>query len=183
MLIDASKSFLLVIDMQERLLPVMAGAAEVERRALIVIKAAKSLNVPVLASEQYPKGLGPTVPSVKAAIGNADVFEKLSFSCWRDEAFKKHLTGLHEGGRPQAIIAGIESHVCVLQTAVDLAQAGFAVFAVADALSSRAVSSFELARERMRQEGVGLVNTEMVIFELLGKAGSAEFKELSGLIK
>ncbi len=183
MLIDPAKSFLLVIDMQERLLPVMAGAAEIERRALILIKAAKAMYVPVLASEQYPKGLGPTVPSVREAIGNAPVFEKLSFSCWRDEAFKDHLTGLHEDGRPQAIVAGIESHVCVLQTAVDLAQAGFAVFAVADALSSRAPSSFDLALARMRQEGVEMVNTEMVIFELLGKAGTAQFKELSGMIK
>ena len=183
MLIDAAKSFLLVIDMQERLLPVMAGAADIERRSLLLIKAAKALNVPVLASEQYPRGLGPTVPSVKQAIGNAPVFEKLSFSCWRDEAFKGHLTGLHEGGRPQAIIAGIESHVCVLQTAVDLAQAGFAVFAVSDALSSRAVSSLELAEKRMRQDGVEMINTEMAIFELLGKAGTPQFKELSGLIK
>lgn len=183
MLIDPAKSFLLVIDMQDRLLPVMAGAAEVERRALILIKAAKAMNVPVLASEQYPKGLGPTVPAVREAIGNAPIFEKLSFSCWRDEAFKDHLTSLHEGGRPQAIVAGIESHVCVLQTAIDLAQAGFAVFAVADALSSRALSSVELAQDRMRQDGVEMVNTEMAIFELLGKAGTAQFRELSGLIK
>ena len=183
MLMDASKSFLLIVDMQERLLPVMAGATELERRVLILIKAAKALNVPVLASEQYPKGLGPTVAPVKEAIGNAPVFGKLSFSCWRDEVLKEHLTGLHEGGRPQAIIAGIESHVCVLQTAADLAQAGFAVFAVADALSSRSLTSLELAEERMRQEGVEIVNTEMAIFELLGKAGTPQFKELSGLIK
>lgn len=183
MLISADKSFLLVIDMQERLLPVMAGAAEIERRAVIVIKAAKAMNLPVMASEQYPKGLGHTVPLIREEIGNAPVFEKLSFSCWRDEAFKEHLTGLHEGGRPQAIVAGIEAHVCVLQTAVDLAQAGFAVFAVADAMSSRAPSSAALAEDRMRQEGVKMVNTEMVVFELLGQAGTAQFRELSALIK
>ena len=183
MLISAEKSFLLLIDMQERLLPVMTGAAEVERRATVVIKAARTLNLPLMASEQYPKGLGHTVAPLKAEIGNALVFEKLSFSCWRDDAMKAELSRLHDGGRPQAIVAGLEAHVCVLQTAIDLAQAGFAVFAVADAMSSRAPSSVGLAQDRMSQAGVQIVNTEMVVFELMGKAGTAEFRELSNLIK
>ena len=183
MLIDAAKSFLLLIDMQERLLPAMAEAQEVERRCIIVLKAARRLGVPVAVSEQYPRGLGHTVAPLRVEIGNAPVFEKLAFSCWRDEALKSHLISHHEQGRPQAILAGIEAHVCVLQTAIDLAQAGFAVFAVADATSSRAPASRDLALQRMRQEGVEVVNTEMVVFELLGRAGTAEFRELSGLIR
>ena len=183
MLIDARKSFILLVDMQERLLPAMAGAQEVERRCTIILKAARQLAVPVAVSEQYPKGLGHTVAPLKAELGNAPVFEKSAFSCWRDEALKQHLIDHHEQGRPQVIVAGIEAHVCVLQTAIDLAQAGFAVFAVADAMSSRAASSVALAEARMRQQGVEVVNTEMVVFELLGKAGTAEFRDLSALIR
>ena len=183
MLLDAAKSFLLLVDMQERLLPAMAGGAEVERRCSILLTAAKRLGVPVVVSEQYPKGLGHTVPGLRENLGNAPIFEKMAFSCWRDAALKAHLVGYHEQGRPQAIVAGIEAHVCVLQSCIDLAQAGFAVFAVADAMSSRAATSAELAVARMRQQGVEVINTEMAVFELLGKAGTAEFKALSALIR
>jgi nicotinamidase-related amidase len=183
MLLEAAKSFVLLIDMQEKLLPAMAGGAEVERRCGTLIEAAKALHVPVMASEQYPKGLGHMVPGLGQALGNAPVFEKTAFSCWRDEALKTALIGKHEAGRPQAIVAGIEAHVCVAQTALDLAAAGFAVFAVADAMSSRVPASAILAAERMRQDGVAVVNTEMVVFELLGRAGTPEFKALSALIR
>ena len=183
MLIDASKSSLLIVDVQERLLPAMAEGAHAVSRCLILLKAAKVLDVPVAISEQYPKGLGHTVEALKADIGNAQVFEKLSFSCWRDDAIKAKLIKLHDIGRPQVIVAGIEAHVCVAQTALDLAQAGFGVFVVADAVSSRVESSKTLALARMAQSGVDVINTEMAVFELLGKAGTPAFKELSTLIK
>jgi isochorismate hydrolase len=183
MLISADRSSLLLIDIQERLLPAMAGAQELERRCSILLKAAKRLNVPIAVSEQYPKGLGATVAPLREHLGNAPVFAKTEFSGWRNEALRTHLIALHEAGRPQVVVAGVEAHVCVLQTAIDLAQAGFAVFAVADAIASRAPASVALAQERMRQAGVAIVNTEMAVFELLGRAGSAEFMELSGLIK
>jgi nicotinamidase-related amidase len=183
MLIDRTKCSLLLIDMQERLLPAMAHAKETEARAAILIKAAKTLDVPIAASEQYPKGLGHTVPALKEEIGNAPVFEKTAFSCWRDATIKKHLIAAFEHGRPQVLIAGVEAHVCVLQTAVDLAQAGFGVSVAADATSSRKEMSADLAVDRLRQNGVAVVNTEMAVFELLGEAGTAAFKELSRLIK
>ena len=183
MLLDAAKSTLLLIDLQERLLPAMTGREEVERRCAILLKAAKALELPVTVSEQYPNGLGHTVPGLLAEAGTAPVFEKLSFSCWKDAALKAHLIDHHERQRPLVIIAGIEAHVCVLQTAIDLAAAGFGVFAVADAISSRAPSSVALALDRMRDAGVQVVNTEMVVFELLGKAGTAEFKVLSALVR
>ena len=144
---------------------------------------AKALEIPVTVSEQYPKGLGHTVAGLAPEIGNAPVFEKLSFSCWKDAALKAHMIGHHERQRPLVIIAGIEVHVCVLQSAIDLAAAGFGVFAVADAMSSRAEESKLLAQERMRQNGVAIVNTEMVVFELLKQAGTAEFKALSALVR
>ena len=183
MLVDTKKSTLLLVDVQERLLPAMTGGAEVEARCAILLKAARALDVPVAVSEQYPKGLGRTTRTLTAEIGNAPVFEKLAFSCWRDKAIKDHLIAQHEAGRPLVILAGIESHVCVMQTAADLSAAGFGVFAVADAMASRAPSSHALALERMRGNGVAVVNTEMVVFELLGQAGTAEFKALSALVK
>lgn len=183
MLLSSTNSSLLVIDMQERLLPAMTGGQEALARCGILIAAAKALGLPVAVSEQYPKGLGHSVPAIKEKIGNAPVFAKTEFSGWRNEALKTHLIALHEGGRPQVVVAGIEAHVCVLQTAIDLAQAGFAVFAVADAIASRAPASVILAEERMRQAGVAVVNAEMVVFELLGKAGTEEFRELSMLVR
>jgi nicotinamidase-related amidase len=140
-LIDAAKSSLLIVDVQERLLSVMADAKGVLKQAAILLKAAKALDLPVAVSEQYPKGLGHTVEILVQDIGNAPVFEKSSFSCWRDEGLRKHFTAQHDGGRPQVIMAGIEAHVCVAQTAIDMAQAGFGVFVVADAVSSRAETS------------------------------------------
>ena len=181
MLLDAAKSSLLLIDVQERLLPAMLGPEQILARCKILVAAATTLGLPVTISEQYPQGLGPTVQAL--TDNKALVFEKLSFSCWRDDALKARFVTLHEGGRPLVIVAGIEAHVCVLQTCFDLAHAGFGVFAVSDAMSSRSPLSVDLATERMRSSGVEVINTEMAVFELLGKAGTAQFKELSGLIK
>jgi nicotinamidase-related amidase len=180
-LLDASKSSLLIVDVQDRLLPAMADGNSVVARTKILQAAAKELDVPVTISEQYPKGLGHTVPEL--ANNETKVFEKLAFSCWRDEAMREHFIKLHEGGRPQVIVSGIEAHVCVLQTAIDLAQAGFATYVVADAVASRKAQSAELAFGRMAASGVQVINTEMAVFELLGKAGGTAFKVLSGLIK
>ena len=181
MLLEAKKSSLLVVDVQERLLPAMADGDAVLRHCGILLQAAATLNVPVTISEQYPKGLGPTVAGLRS--NQASVFEKMTFSCWREAGLKQHFIDLHEGGRPLVVIAGIEAHVCVLQTAIDLRAAGFGVFLVADAVSSRQQRSAELALERMRDIGVQVASTEMVVFEWLEKAGTPEFKVLSKLIK
>jgi nicotinamidase-related amidase len=180
-LLDAAKSSLLIVDVQDKLLPAMAEDNSVVARTNILQAAAKELEFPVTISEQYTKGLGRTVAEL--ASNDAKVFEKLAFSCWRDEALRAHLTSLHENGRPQVIVAGIEAHVCVLQTVVDLAQAGFAAYVVADAVASRKTASVDLALKRMADVGVQVINTEMAVFELLGKAGSPAFKTLSTLIR
>lgn len=181
MLLDASKASLLVIDIQERLLPAMADAGRVVAKTSILMTAARELALPVSISEQYPKGLGRSVPELQ--VNDARVFEKLSFSCWRDASMQQHFISLHECGRPLVVVAGIEAHVCVLQTCIDLANAGFGVFAVSDAMSSRAASSADLAFSRMRHANVEVVNTEMALFELLQKAGTPQFKALSTLIR
>ncbi len=181
MLLESSKASLLLIDIQERLLPAMAAPEQVVAQSTILQMAAKTLDLPVTISEQYSKGLGPTVQ--KLVDNNATVFEKLSFSCWRDDRMKQHFIQLHENGRPLVIVAGIEAHVCVMQTCIDLCNAGFGVFAVADAMASRKTASADLAIERMSAAGVSIVNTEMVVFELLERAGTPAFKSLSQLIK
>ena len=183
MLLDALKTSLLLVDVQERLLPAVANSEDVERRCGILVKAAKALAMPVTVSEQYSKGLGHTVPGLRVEIGNAPVLEKLTFSCWRDGRIKAEMIRHHDTGRPLVIVAGIEAHVGVLQTCIDLANAGFGVFAAADAMSSRHLPSVSLAQDRMRQAGVQIVNTEMVIFELLGRDGTAESQALSALVR
>jgi nicotinamidase-related amidase len=181
MLLKAAKASLLIVDVQERLLPAMAEPEQVLARTNILLKAAEELALPVTVSEQYPKGLGPTVAELRT--NSATVLAKTAFSCWRDDAIKKHMIGQYEAGRPQVVVVGIEAHVCVLQTCIDLAAAGFGVFAVQDAISSRKNESAALAFDRMRMNGVQVVNAEMALFELLEKAGTAQFKALSGLIK
>ena len=182
MLLNADSSHLLIIDVQTRLLPVMAAPERVSARCNILLAAADELDIPVTISEQYPKGLGPTDAALKLC-GHHKILEKTAFSCLRDEAIAERLNRMREDGRHQIVIGGIESHVCVLQTAADLTDAGFEVFVVADAVSSRKKGSVKLALARLRDEGVRIVNTEMALFEWLKRAGTNQFKTLSGLIK
>lgn len=180
MLIDHANAQLLLIDMQERLLPAMAAAERALKHAIILAKTARILDLPISVSEQYPKGLGHTVAPLKAEIGNTPVDEKVEFSCWKNTALRDRIM---QNNRAQVIVAGIEAHVCALQTAMDLKEAGYQVFAVADAMTSRAEPSAGLAFARMRDAGIAIVTTEMVLFEALGAAGTPEFKQLSALIR
>ncbi len=182
MLLNANSSHLMVIDVQARLLPAMAEAQQVTARGNILLAAARELDIPITITEQYPRGLGPTDAALALADDDA-VMEKIAFSCLRDQAIAARLEELRQDGRHQMVICGIESHVCVLQTTLDLADAGYETFVVADAVSSRAQNSVDLALARMRDEGVSIVNTEMAVFEWLKQAGTQQFKTLSALIK
>jgi nicotinamidase-related amidase len=185
MLIQRERSCLLIVDMQERLLPAMAGVEPLLHQAQILIRAAKRLDLPIVASEQYPKGLGGTVPALRSLLGNEiEPFPKTHFSCADDPDLRGRLQILaQEQGRDQAILLGVEAHVCVLQTALGLPRLGLAPFVVADAVASRKPESRQMALDRMARDGVEIVTAEMVLFEWLGKAGTAEFKELSALIR
>ena len=180
MLLDKAQSQLLIIDMQERLLPAMATPRAAEDHCRILMQAALTLDIPVTLSEQYPKGLGPTSANLLSWPGLTPPLEKLAFSCWRDTALNTRLAGFD---RRQILLAGIETHVCVLQSALDLAKSGFNVFVAADATSSRRDTNRVVALERMRQNGVTVITTEMAVFEWLERAGTTEFKSLSKLIK
>jgi nicotinamidase-related amidase len=180
MLIDRRRSALLVIDMQERLMPAMTGAEPATANAVRLMQAAGRLGVPVLVSEQYPKGLGRTVAPIGALAPTGAIAEKLSFSCLDDPGWRARFEHLHRG---QAIVAGVEAHVCVLQTALGLRAEGYETAVVADAVASRKAESRALALDRLRQNGVEIVTAEMVLFEWLGRAGTPEFKALSELIR
>jgi nicotinamidase-related amidase len=179
-LIDRRQSQMLIVDMQERLLPAIADAELVLKGCQRLTEAARRLGVPITVSEQYPQGLGTTVPGLNL---DATVLEKIEFSCTGNPALRDHLWRHRAEGRHHVVIAGIEAHVCVLQTAIDLSAEGADVFVVADAVGSRSVASAQLALERMRQAGVVVVNTEMVLFEWLQRADTPEFKDLLSLIK
>ena len=170
-----------MVDMQERLLPAIHDFERVIQKCALLLNVAEELDLPLIVTEQYPKGLGPTIAELESK--NASVFEKLSFSGFRDEKIRAHFKTLEDSGIKHVIVCGVEAHVCVLQTALDLKHAGFGVFVAADACSSRSLAAADLAMSRMRQAGVQVVDCEMAVFELIGKAGTPEFKALSALIK
>ena len=182
MLIHTKDSCLIVIDMQERLVPAMQAPARTIRNARVLITAAQELAVPVLLTEQYPKGLGHTVPELAkaAAAAKATILPKMHFSCMEDPGFA---AAFKATGRRQAVIAGMEAHICVMQTAVSMMDQGYEVFVVTDATSSRTLESEKACLDRLQASGAGIVTTEMVVFEWLGRAGTAAFKALLPLIK
>jgi nicotinamidase-related amidase len=138
------------------------------------------LGVPLLATEQYPAGLGPTIHSIREILKHSETIEKISFSCCGEPRF---LSALDDLGRKNVIICGIEAHVCVLQTVTDLAAKAYLPVVVADCISSRNSRDRELAIERMRTEGAVITTAESILFELAGVAGTGEFKSISRLVK
>ena len=184
MLLARDKSQLLIVDVQDKLLKAISGKDRVVERCVRLVRAARTLHIPITLSEQYPQGLGPTADPIRDALANAGfVADKVEFSCLRSEQLRERLQELRRQGRPQVVIGGIEAHVCVLQTAIDLESQGFEVFAVADAIGSRSKVSRRLAIGRLLTGGVDVVDSEMVLFEWLERAGTPEFKELQALIK
>jgi nicotinamidase-related amidase len=179
--LDRNDAFLMVIDVQERLCSAMPkdSLAALEKNASVLIRAAKRLDLPVVASEQYPKGLGPTVPSLRELLP-ADAMSKMEFSCGASKPIARHILGT---GRKQAIVVGMEAHVCVFQTVRDLLRGGFSVFVAQDAVISRTEANREVGLRLCEKAGATLTSTEAVLFDLLGVAGTPEFKELTALIK
>jgi nicotinamidase-related amidase len=184
MLLARDKSQLLIIDLQDKLLAAVSGKDRVLDRCVRLVQAAKALSVPITVSQQYPAGLGPTADALRDALGNAGpILDKVEFSCLRNEALRERLHDIRRRGRPQVVIGGIEAHVCVTQTAIDLEEQGFEAFVVADAVASRSKTSRKLALTRLLKAGADVVDSEMVVFEWLERAGTPEFKALQGLVK
>ncbi|WP_457093462.1 hydrolase [Microvirga sp. P5_D2] len=184
MLLSAQRSQFIVVDVQARLMPAIADADQVLANAGILLKAAGRLGVPVTVTEQYPKGLGTTVESVLEALPpEAVVFSKTTFSAAGDAAIAERIAALRGEGRDQLVICGAEAHVCVLQTALAFRNAGFNIFVVADAVSSRSQHSVNAACARLLHAGCHWVTTEMVVFEWMERAATDDFRALSPLIK
>jgi nicotinamidase-related amidase len=169
-----------VIDMQEKLLPHMFNNDEIITNSLKMINGLRIMNVPMVVTQQYTKGLGNTIDEVNKAIGNFSYIEKLTFSCYREPSFIKIM---NRSGKRNVIVMGIESHVCVLQTALDLLYNNFNPVVVTDATGSRKQNDMKTALWRMRDIGCILTTTESLLFELCMQAGTDEFKEISKLVK
>jgi nicotinamidase-related amidase len=181
-MLEPAKAVLVVIDVQEKLCAAMDAnvLAQLTKNAGILLECANELAVPVIFTEQYVKGLGPTLAVLKERAPAASCHEKLTFSCCGNEAFVEQLK---ESGRTQIIVTGMETHVCVLQTVIDLLDAGFNVHVVKDAVMSRSNDNRQTAIEVMVLAGAVPTCTEAVVFQLLKIAGTDSFKKLSKLVK
>lgn len=170
----------LMIDIQKRLFPVMYEKEKLMNNCLILTQGLSELNVPQIVSQQYTKGLGETLPEIKSAMPNFEYHEKRDFSCCDElEIVEK----IHESEAKNIIISGIESHVCVLQTAVDLKEAGLNPIVVIDCVSSRTKENLELAKERFRFEGIMMTSYESILFELTRSSKDTAFRAISKLVK
>lgn len=184
MLLSAKRSHLLVVDVQARLMPAIHGGDAVLGNIDVLLQAARRLGVPVTVTEQYPKGLGPSVDSVAAALpSDALVLPKTSFSAAGDEPIMARMASLRGEGRDQLVICGVEAHICVLQSALGLRNEGFEVAVVADAVSSRSVHSVNAACARLLHAGCHWVTTEMTVFEWMERAATEDFRALAPLFK
>jgi nicotinamidase-related amidase len=175
MLMSVENGSLLVVDVQDKLLRHIHDWQALLQNVIWLVRVARRMGVPVMASEQYPKGLGHTTPELARELPDGSVAEKAHFSC----AAAQCLPGLSGSERPQVVICGMESHVCVMQTAIELKAAGKDVFVVGDAVGSRSAADKACALDRMRDHGIRIVSREMVAFEWLRKAGTPLFKEIS----
>ncbi len=181
--LQRQEALLLVIDMQEKLMPVIDRADEVEANVERLVRGCHVLDVPALLTEQYVKGLGKTVPRVRRAFEETSGYapiEKMSFSAKGEGELVAALRGLR---KKQLLVAGVETHVCVYQGVADFLAAGYEVTLIADAVSSRRAENKEIALQRMAGEGAKLSSTEMALFELLGVAGTDEFAQILKLVK
>lgn len=180
MLMRAETSALIVIDVQERLCPVMDDPRRVLFNGARLLKGAALLDVPVLCTEQYPKGLGPTMIDLRALLPEGAVIEKTRFGAWDEAPFRERWRALD---RSQAVICGTEAHICVLQTALGLRAAGVEVFVVTDACGSRRPESEVAALTRLSAVGCHPVTTEMALFEWLGGKAHPSFKDINALVR
>ena len=180
--VEKKNAILVMIDLQGALVKAMESdvVTRVIRNSQILIAFAKEMGIPILITEQYPKGLGETIPEIKRDLEGVAPIEKMSFSCCQTDSFKGRM---EDSGRKEAILCGIEAHVCVLQTAAGLLQQGYGVHVVADAVCSRRELDWETGLRWMEKKGAMILTTEIIAFQLLKEAGTDEFKRLSRLLK
>ena len=179
-MLEASDTALAVIDVQGKLATLMHEKEKLYRNLSILVQGAAALELPILWLEQYPEGLGPTIPELAELLEGRHPLAKTCFSACGQPEFGRRL---EESGRKQVLLAGIETHICVYQTARDLRERGYEVEVVADAVSSRTPSNKRVGLEKMRAAGAGVTSVETALFELLREAGNPAFREIARLVK
>jgi len=179
-MLEIQDSCLVVIDVQGKLAQLMVDRDSLFKNIRILVQAAKILEIPILWCQQVPEALGPTVPEIAELLAGQEPIDKASFSCCGEERFSTALDAL---GREQVLLCGIETHVCVYQTAMDLMEGGLDVTVIADAVSSRTQQNKETALTRLSDEGAAISSTEMAVFELLKTARHPQFREIARLVR
>jgi nicotinamidase-related amidase len=174
--LERDRTALVVVDVQEGFRPVIGGFDELAHQTAILVQGARVLGLPVVVTEQYPKGLGSTIPEVAEHLDGIECHPKTVFSAPEAEGFDLD-------GRDQVVMCGIESHICVMQSALALLDRGLEVEVAADAVSSRSQQNKAIGLERMRMSGATITSVETALFELLGRAGTDEFKQIQGLVR
>ncbi len=180
--LDVDRAFVLVIDLQEKLVPLVRDHEQVVAAGAKLLDCVPIFELPVLATEQYPKGLGRTVQALGGRLekNNATVIEKAAFSAWAQPEVRKAILTMD---RPQVVLIGIEAHICIQQTTLDLISRDYDVFVCADAVGSRGRIDYEQALERMRKEGAFVTTVESVLFELCNRCDTAQFKTMLEVLK
>lgn len=180
MRLKASETVLIIVDVQERLAQVMERRGQVESAIGVLIRTAKLHDIPIILTQQYTKGLGPTVEALSSELKGVEPVEKINFSCCGEDPFTRALDAL---GRKKVVLTGMEAHICVLQTALDLLDSGYTVHLPWDAVCSRIDENRDAAMGFMERAGAFVTSAETVAFQILGKAGTPQFKEISSLLK
>jgi len=178
--LNSQEVALVILDIQEKLAAVMKYKEHVIDNCLHLIELARMLQIPIILTEQYPKGLGTTLPEIQEVLSDYAPFEKTGFDCCREDGF---LSLMASKGRKKILLTGMETHVCVLQTALGLMKEGYEVQVVRDAVCSRTKKNFKTGIEFMRNAGAVITGTETVLFQLLERAGTEPFKIISKRIK
>ena len=178
--IKKEDAVLVAVDFQEKLLPAMHDWEKVEKNMIKLSKGLNVLDVPKIVTQQYTKGLGPTVESIAQSLGTFEPVEKVSFSAYENETFRNQLNAL---GKRTVILTGIEAHICVEQTALDLLENGYLVALVSDCIESRDSKNKKVSIKRLRDAGVLITSCESVLYEMLGSAAAPQFKQISSIVK
>lgn len=180
--LEPEKCALLVVDIQENLMKVIHGREEVARKSALLIKAARVLDIPIVATTQYAVRIGPLVPEVMAELSGVKPLDKMEFSCFANAEIQKEVKSLPAKVNT-LIVCGVETHICIYQTVLGGLLSGYRMWVPGDAVSSRDPRNYESGLARMREMGAVIANTEMIIYDLLHKAGTPVFKELLPFLK
>jgi nicotinamidase-related amidase len=175
--LEADSCALVVVDIQEKLLPPIFNKEALLKNSQLLIRLAKILDLPIIVTTQYSKGLGSTVPEIASLLEDVPAFDKLEFSCFGSDQFRSRLKAL-PGNRNTVLLCGMEAHICVMQTALGALNQGYLVHIASDAVGSRAEWNWKIGLERMKSAGAVISSTEMMMYELLRCSGTPQFKEL-----